>query len=153
MKDFIHLKKIREKLAYLSKVNANGCRLYLGPKDKDGYGRINYKGNTVRVHRLIMHLNQDFDLNSKDLILHKNNCPNKNCFEEIHLYIGNEADNAVDTIKKGNFYHNNTNKTHCKFGHELEKVGNRRRCRTCDRRVKKEYKEKMKIQRRTNHAR
>lgn len=43
----------------------NGCWLWQGHKDKDGYGQITRARRRARAHRLSMHLFKGFDLDSK----------------------------------------------------------------------------------------
>src|ERR1700752_2507589 len=93
------------------------CWLYTGSKDRAGYGLINFNDKTVRVHRLAYHLYKGFDLDSKELILHLNICPNKNCFNIEHLYQGNHSDNRRDVLD----VRPDNKRTHCKHGHELTK--------------------------------
>lgn len=129
----------------------NGCLIFTGTLDKDGYGKVGYKGKHLRVHRLIMYLKQGFDLNSELLILHKNDiCRSKACFDDIHLYIGTAKKNTEDAIElHGNFNswggRNNLKKTNCGVcglpleGGNLLKVGRRRVCINCKRKREREY--------------
>lgn len=130
----IEKQKVLDHLIASSKTNNIGCLLYLGNKDKEGYGRISFNGKKVRVHRLIMHLKQDFNMDSELLILHKTNCPNKHCFEESHLYIGDRYDNRQDYLSKKEI----VKREKCCHGHILSednvyKYKGKEFCRTCRR--------------------
>ena len=112
------------------------CWIYTAGKRTNGYGTISYKGKDTTVHRLSMHIWKGFDLNSEKLILHDIKCISKACFNYDHLREGNHSNNAEDHIKSGKFRNHNTEKTHCKRGHEftLENtrvVGNTRECKKC----------------------
>lgn len=66
-----------------------------------GYSYLEIDGKSHGVHRLIMHLMLDFDLESELLILHNDKiCKYKNCIEFNHLKIGTHTENRIDTIEK-----------------------------------------------------
>ena len=100
----------------------NGCLICFLDLDKDDYShfKITRRGKRYRVHRLMMHLVKDFDLDSEELILHNDDiCEYKSCIEVDHLRSGTISENAHDSIKKwGN---NRTGKfpLECKRGHKL----------------------------------
>jgi hypothetical protein len=74
----------------------DGHKLWIGPVNKDGYGRTTYLSKDTLVHRLSAHLFLGFSLESTLLILHKNTCQYKNCWEPNCLYIGTHLDNMND---------------------------------------------------------
>lgn len=114
---------------------------YLG-LDKDGYSGIwlgpKQGGRNHRTHRVIMHLLAEFDLDSKEIILHDDSkCKSKACIEFNHLRVGTVSENAVDREikqgygnKKGHVKttcerhpnaergHNNAGKSYCKECHK-----------------------------------
>lgn len=115
-------------------INHNGCILFNGVLDKNGYGRIKFQYKIYLTHRLVWQINNGQI--EKDLVIcHK--CDNPTCINIEHLFIGTILDNNLDKIKKGRDH--NKSKTHCKHGHELSGnnlyIGkdNRRQCKTCDR--------------------
>jgi hypothetical protein len=127
-------------IALQDKLNANkkivgDCWLWTGNCDPTGYGRVWHKGSKLRVHRASFCLYNGISLEeSENLVLHIVDCPNKNCFNPVHLYLGDQKQNAADVLKTGN--NANKNKTHCKYGHEytientrIDKKG--RSCRIC----------------------
>jgi hypothetical protein len=110
-----------------------GCKLWLGGQSGNGHGQISFNNKTTLIHRLIMHIMKDFDLNSKNNINHIRECKNKNCWNIDHLYEGNQQDNMNDR---------EANTTHCSKGHEYtventylwhDREANkfRKNCRTC----------------------
>jgi hypothetical protein len=79
-----------------------GCWLLSGFKDKDGYVRVYYLATNVRVNRLSAHLFLGLDLkDKKQQSNHKFECPNRNCWNPEHLYVGNQYQNVRDSMKAG----------------------------------------------------
>src|SRR5438094_8254584 len=112
------LADIKNKLNTKRYINSNNCWLWLGDCSKKGYGRISWIGKRWYVHVLSAYLFLDYKPDSGKLVLHKLNCPNKNCFNPEHLYIGTNTDNMRDALKIG-FTHRNRNSdiTQCMYGH------------------------------------
>lgn len=72
-----------------------------GSKNKEGRGhtRISYKLETVS--RVSYYVYVGFNIADKDThILHKLNCPYKDCFNPECLYVGNHEDNMHDISLK-----------------------------------------------------
>ena len=93
-----------DRLWMKSKIDENtGCWLWLGATDgRKGYGRIRFNKKKISTHRLSAHLYLKLDLFDKILrALHKHICPNKNCWNPEHLYIGTDRDNSKDAIESG----------------------------------------------------
>lgn len=115
-----------------------GCKLFTGSISDTGYGSLAINGKPHNIHRVAAFVYLGLDLEDKtQFALHKENCPNKHCFNHEHLYIGTATDNQQDRIRQGR--HNNINKTHCPKGHEyneentyISKQGTRK-CRECNR--------------------
>ena len=70
-------------------ISSEGCCLWTGPKDKDGYGEIRFqfrgKRVKVRVHRLIFYIRTNFtDMKNQHVshICHKRDCIN---FQHLSL--------------------------------------------------------------------
>lgn len=121
--------------------NFTGCWLYQGSfNDKDDkHCKIRFQGKKVYIHRLSAFIHWNFNLNSLILILHKTNCPNKNCWNPEHLYEGTHRDNTLDTIKIGTYSKHQLIRTHCNYGHPLDGIYSsgvnkgKRYCLTCNR--------------------
>jgi hypothetical protein len=120
-----------------------GCYLFAGTNQR-GHGQLRYDGRSHGVHRLSAMLYLGLNLNdSKAQANHK--CPNKNCWNPEHLYIGTQSDNILDAVKNNTYNNQNTIKTHCKRGHPLEgdnlklDENGERRCKTCIQEYLHEY--------------
>lgn len=98
---------IYKRLERFKRIDANtGCWYWLGKKDKDGYGRINYQGHDIPVQRLASYLYRGTSLNSGLLVCHKEEiCKNKSCWNPDHTFDGTHTDNNTRlTCNRG---HNN----------------------------------------------
>lgn len=78
-----------------------GCWLLSGFLDKDGYARIYYSGINMRANRISAHIYLELEITSKLQANHKPECPNKHCWNPIHLYVGNQYQNVRDSVKAG----------------------------------------------------
>jgi hypothetical protein len=121
-------------------IQKDGCWLYTGNKRR-GHGAISLHGIHYGVHQLSLSIfkgiNLEYKLDGSLLTLHIRECPNKNCWNPDHLYVGTNSDNTKDMVAIGR--HNEARKTHCPKGHPYDKVlrrGNgklRRECSICRR--------------------
>lgn len=86
--------------------NSNNCWLYTGKLHRTGYAYIRIGNNkSLSIHRLSMWIYNDFNLDDTiTKILHKQNCPNKHCWNPEHLYVGTQKQNIHDSIELGNHY-------------------------------------------------
>lgn len=94
------------------------CWIHTGALDKDGYGQIRIWSNQYRVHRLSAYLCLGLNLkDTQEFACHK--CDNPPCWNPLHLFVGNNSDNQLDSVDKNT--HPQTKKTHCIHGHEYIK--------------------------------
>ena len=126
------------------------CWIWKGGVNSDGYGMFGFDGTMKCAHRISMHFHRGFNLESKDFILHKNECHNRRCVNPEHLYVGNNNDNMKDVKSAGNHYNNI--KTHCAKGHEFTEANTRycegrsgtfRVCKICSKAAVSKYRERL----------
>ena len=105
------------------------CWLWQGSTFKFGYGQIRYNGTNWTIHRLSLCIYLKLLYKDKWVACHI--CSNPNCWNPLHLYVGTQSDNIIDTIKNGT--HFATNKLRCPQGHEYDKINKRgqRCCSIC----------------------
>lgn len=75
-----------------------GCLIWMGHITEKLYGTINIKGKTWRAHRLAWTITYG-KIPDGLCVLH--HCDTPSCIEPRHLFLGNNADNALDSAKKG----------------------------------------------------
>jgi hypothetical protein len=79
-------------------VKTENCWLWIGGKNKTGYGRVRIGNKYYLPHRLI--IQHKFDItDTKINICHK--CDNPSCVNPKHLIVGNKFINMQDACKKG----------------------------------------------------
>lgn len=118
-----------------------GCWLWQGSTNGSGYGEIRFgkkPNKKYYIHRISAYLFLNLDINNSNIqVNHMIDCPNKNCWNFNHIYLGNATQNMQDAIllghKPGLF---NKLKTHCPRGHEYSEENtyhykNERMCKEC----------------------
>jgi hypothetical protein len=118
------LKKLELKIKENVTKDKNGCLVWNGYKDKNGYGKTTIASRSVAVHRIVYAINYD-DFDQSLLICHK--CDNPACCKPSHLFMGTHKDNERDKIKKGR--RNNLNGSKHPFSKINEKMVNEIRSR------------------------
>jgi hypothetical protein len=78
-------------------VISEGCWEWNGPVDRDGYGKLSVKNRIFgRAHRVSWFLR--YGKIPTGLICHT--CPNKDCTNPLHLFVGDPKDNSRDMVEK-----------------------------------------------------
>jgi hypothetical protein len=92
----LHGKTLRGRFEQYTK-KSEGCWLWIGHRDPNGYGRLNVQGVPMLAHRL------SWTLHNGDVgdayVLHK--CDNPQCVSPWHLFLGTQSDNCDDMWQKG----------------------------------------------------
>jgi hypothetical protein len=85
----------------VDKNGPNGCWLWTGQVNEDGYGRVKWKCKSVAVHRLACELSgKPIPENLRGL----HHCDNPPCCNPDHIYPGTQFDNMRDRKVRGRDY-------------------------------------------------
>lgn len=76
----------------------SGCLLWTAGLTKAGYGELRWEGRVVFAHRLCYEVNIG-PIPSGMKVCH--HCDVRSCIEPSHLFLGSDADNAIDMQRKG----------------------------------------------------
>lgn len=74
------------------------CWLWVGQKDKNGYGRADRKGPNVYPHRVAWRLTHGADAGDME-VAHR--CDVRNCCNPAHLFLATHDENMKDCAAKG----------------------------------------------------
>jgi hypothetical protein len=81
-----------------SDADENGCREWLGTRNKSGYGKVMINRRDMRTHRVAWELTYG-PIPDDMFVCHQ--CDNPPCCEPTHLFLGTPADNIHDRDQKG----------------------------------------------------
>lgn len=96
------LQRLWKKSTVDSKTN---CWLWHGSNNGQGYGEIKLlQTKKFYVHRVSAKIYLNYDFLDKRQVNHKMICPNKNCWNPEHLYIGTQVENMRDVRDLGHVY-------------------------------------------------
>ncbi len=80
------------------RANIELCWVWMGSKTSQGYGHFKFNGKTEKAQRVSYHISSKTKLGNLQ-VLHK--CDNPSCCNPNHLFLGTNADNVKDKMKKG----------------------------------------------------
>lgn len=89
---------IVDRLLNKTSIQDNGCWMFIGARNSDGYGTVRYQGKAYGAHRLAYELFVE-PIPAGASILHT--CDNPWCINPDHLFPGSQLDNVRDMIAKG----------------------------------------------------
>lgn len=78
---------------------ANECWRWTGHVARNGYGRIQSRGRTLEVHRVMWEVANRLPIPGGLFVLH--HCDNPPCVNPAHLYAGTAMDNYRDMRERG----------------------------------------------------
>lgn len=82
----------------------NGCHLWTGSKNSYGYGTMYFRGRSRILTRVIWEIYNGAIRGNHLRVCHS--CDTPACVNINHLWIGTQADNVRDSIRKGRFVFN-----------------------------------------------
>ena len=146
-------KKVSERIDRLSRLDANGCKVWQGHRDRHGYGRITVNGRPRLAHRVAyeVHLGPIPDGLTLD-----HTCRCRTCVNVQHLEPVTARENTLRGTSPSAI---NARKTVCKSGHPFSEANTyrfgarHRHCRKCNRAAVNRYRTRRKAQDWQNRAR
>jgi len=120
-------------------VIGDGCWLWQGATQRDGYGLFRVDGRRRVAHRIALELYTGVPIPVDKFVCH--HCDNPPCVRPSHLFIGTAADNVADMVAKGRLVTRSI-RTHCIRGHVFDEANTafrprkhtmKRQCRACQR--------------------
>lgn len=143
---------VKETLAVRTEV-IDGCHVWAGSQDKQGYGWIGIQGRTRKAHRIAYELAHGLpigSLRSDQFVCHS--CDNPPCINPDHLWLGDARANTDDMMAKGRSYNGDPwgwGSGNCHRGHDISQSSNvyiaprgNRECRECRRMARRRYQQK-----------
>lgn len=89
---------LRERLMHYTSKDENGCWIWQGAINTQGYGHMSYKGRLGLASRWSYEVFVQ-EIPPKMNVLHK--CDVPKCINPNHLFLGSQLDNVRDAIAKG----------------------------------------------------
>ena len=89
---------MKEKIKHRTALNENGCWIFLGCLNSDGYGNIRVGDHTYGAHRVSYEAFKG-PIPKGVSVLHT--CDTPACVNPEHLFLGTQQDNVTDMITKG----------------------------------------------------
>ncbi len=93
--------------AAVDKSSPEGCWIWKGLTDKDGYGLFSYRYRNHRAHRIAYALEHG----NQPVGILRHSCDTPACVRPSHLQLGTQRDNIRDSMKRGRFVFGERNGT------------------------------------------
>ena len=88
---------LRERFENKIESGSDGCTLWSGGCNSNGYGQIGFKSKVLLAHRVSWELYRG-EIPDGKCVLHR--CDNPLCVNPDHLFIGTQLDNMLDRTEK-----------------------------------------------------
>jgi len=93
-----HRIPMEQRLQRLTAINDQGCWVWAGNVNKDGYGLTNYHGKTMAAHR-VSYMVRVGEIAKGLSVLHS--CDVPACINPSHLHLGTQAQNRRECVERG----------------------------------------------------
>lgn len=120
---------------------SNGCIVFTGCRDANGYGILGVGKKYFKAHRVAWQLTNG-QIPEKLFVCHT--CDNPPCINPEHLFVGTALDNNRDKSQKGRAISGNYGKKYCVHGHKFTEENTirykkRRYCKECHKKHQKNW--------------
>ncbi|MES2360004.1 MAG: HNH endonuclease signature motif containing protein [Gemmatimonadota bacterium] len=95
-----------------------GCLLWTASVRTTGYGQVRWRGKTTSAHRVAYEIVHGSPVPNGKVLCHT--CDQRLCVNTDHLFVGTQADNLIDCVRKGRLRPHNRLKDRCIRGHVFD---------------------------------
>lgn len=95
----LYQEKLKKRFASKCSPSRDGCLIWTGSTDDEGYGKISYKNRNRRASHVAWRIKHGRLPHPDKFMCH--NCDNPVCVNVDHLYEGTHQENVDDKMRKG----------------------------------------------------